>query len=215
LGVLGFLLMGSDLQGNARAPGNRYAQLIRRADTRWVYTAIGFVGLLFGVVPSYMAAYLIDNGVNVAAFFSTFAIVMFGARFFVAPFIEKTPHSIVVGAGILAMGVAYMAIGYLPLTRIVLPAGILFGLGYSQCYPRLSVMAITPFADNNREKPIALFNVFFVAGTCLTPYFIGAFKYATSISVFLLALGTSAVIFGMGFFAKVAFAPAPSQNPPS
>lgn len=212
LGVIVLLLLGSNLQHNARLPGHLYGQLIRRADVRWVYAAIGFVGLVFGVVPSYMASYLIDNGVNVAAFFSTFAIVMFGARFFVAPLIEKTPHEMVVGAGILAMGIAYMAMGYLPVTRFVLPAGILFGLGYSLCYPRLSVMAITPFADNDREKPIALFNVFFVAGTYLIPYAIGAFKHIAPVSVFLLLIGTAAVIFGMGFFAKAAFAPAPSKN---
>lgn len=212
LGVIGLLLMGSNLRPNARTSSHQYSQLIRRADVRWVCATIGFVGLVFGVVPSYMASYLIDNEVSVAAFFSTFTVVMFCARFFVAPLIERASHNIVVGAGILSMGFAYVATGYSPRTQFVLPAGILFGLGYSLCYPRLSVMAIMPFADNDREKPIALFNLFFIAGTYLTPYVIGTFKHIVPVSMFLIIMGASAIIFGVGFLAKAAFAYAPSQN---
>jgi len=223
LGLLGLLWMSDPVQNPARPPLHRYRNLIRHRSLQKTCATIAFVGLMFGVIPSYMAAFLIEHGISLAAFFTTFATVMFAARFLVAPLIERRAHGAVVGAGILAMGVAFALLGHTPTTPHALLAGVLFGLGYSLCYPRLSAMVIAPFADNQREKPIALFNAAFVAGTYAIPWVIGAFQRHVPLPTFLLFMGLGAMALGLTQLASSGLsaassapaAPPPPSSPPS
>lgn len=197
IGVMGLLVMSDSAQHHPRMPNHHYLELIQHGPLQRIMVTIGLVGLMFGVVPSYMAAFLIERGIPVASFFTTFATVMFAGRFLIAPLIEKLSHPTVVGTGILSMGVAFAVLGHTPQALQALLAGVLFGLGYSLCYPRLSAMAIAPFVENQREKPIALFNTAFVSGTYAVPWLIGSLHGYVALAPFLLFLGIGAMALGM------------------
>lgn len=197
LGVLGLLWISHHRPHRASASARRYRDLIRHESLQRICAAVGFVGLMFGVVPSYMAAFLIEHRIPLAAFFTTFATAMFAGRFLVAPLIEKLPHGGVVGTGILAMGTGFAMVGHAPTSLHALLAGAMFGLGYSLCYPRLSTMLVTCFAEHEREKPLALFNMAFVGGTYAIPWLIGALHRHIALPGVLLIMGLVAVTLGL------------------
>jgi MFS family permease len=193
LGVLGLLRMSHHQSHRAPPFHRRYRDLIRHEPLQKICATVGFIGLMFGVVPSYMAAFLIEHRIPLAAFFTTFATAMFAGRFLVAPLIEKLSHGGVVGAGTLAMGTGFALVGHVPTFLHALLAGAMFGLGYSLCYPRLSAMLVTRFAEHDREKPLALFNMAFVGGTYATPWLIGALHRHVALPNLLLIMGLVAV----------------------
>jgi MFS family permease len=197
LGVLGLLWMSQHQAYRTPAPPRSYRDLLRHEPLRKIGATVGFVGILFGIVPSYMAAFLIEHGIPLAAFFTTFATAMFAGRFLVAPLIEKLSHGGVVGAGILAMGMGFALMGHAPTLLHALLAGLMFGLGYSLCYPRLSAMLVSHFAEHEREKPLALFNMAFVGGTYAIAWVIGALHRLVPVSGVLLIMGLGAVALGL------------------
>lgn len=211
LGVAGLLCMRHAPPHPTLAPHRRYRQLIRHVALQKLCAIVCIVGLMFGVVPSYMASFLIENGIPLAAFFTTFSTTMFAGRFLVAPLIEKLPHGGVVGAGILAMGLGFLALGHAPTLPHALAAGVSFGLGYSLCYPRLSAMLVASFADNEREKPIALFNMAFVAGTYAVPWLVGALHSRISLTNMLLMLGLGAASMGLAQLGCTLFRPSTAE----
>lgn len=170
--------------------GQHYGDLLKNKELIFACWLILFVGLFFGFIPNYMAAYLIEKHVPLSSFFTTFSLSLILARFLIAPIIEKKGHETIVGSGIAGVGVSYLLMGGDDLTAMqAVAAGILFGIGYSLCYPRLSTISISPFAESERERPVALFNAAFIFGTNFTPLLVGLTRERVGLNSILLTGG--------------------------
>lgn len=203
-GVIGLLVVRGDVQPNKDSGVLSYGMVLSRREVVHVLMAVYGVGLIFGIVPSYLAVYILERGGDVGSFFTVFALALFGSRFVIAPLIEQLEGGQIVAAGALLMGIAYVTASLSVTPVLCAMAGLVFGLGYSVCYPRLSVMSVLPFDEHDRERPIALFNCCFVAGTSTTPYLIGAFGGTDAVRGFLLAGGLLSALLASMFLLRVA-----------
>lgn len=132
--------------------------------------AILVVGAIYGLIPSYMAALLTEKSVPIGFFFTSFTIVLFGARFVLIGWLEAWSRQRLLALGLGAMAVAYVVIAWTAGAVPIMLAGVAFGLGYSVAYPVLSVWVAEQFDPAQRTTPIALFNTVFSLGILLTPW---------------------------------------------
>ena len=177
--LLAGALLGGAVVGEARSTpetgGGRYADLL--ADRRlWMpFVGVFTVGSVFGFISSFMALFLLGEGVAVVYFFSTFTVCFFGGRVLAVPFFERTPKWAAVMVALILMCAGFLLLivpgGTTP--TLVVAGGIVFGLGYTVAYPQLSVWVAEYFAPTARGRPIGLFNAFFNAGIYLTPLWTG------------------------------------------
>lgn len=131
---------------------------------------IFFVGMIFGFVPSFMAPLLIQQGIGVAYFFTSYTITMFLVRFFFLRFVETVPRLLLVAVSIGCMATAYLLVGAFGYVPSVIIGGLFFGIGYAIAYPVLSAMVSQQFSPHQRATPVAVFNAVFQSGIMLTPY---------------------------------------------
>lgn len=178
--LLAGALLGSAVVAETRSTpetgGSRYADLL--ADRRlWMpFLGVFTIGSVFGFVSSFMALFLLDQGVAVVYFFSTFTVCFFGGRVLAVPFFERAPKWATVMVALILMCVGFLLLvvpgGTTP--ALAVAGGVIFGLGYTVAYPQLSVWVSDCFAPSARGRPIGLFNAFFNAGIYLTPLWTGA-----------------------------------------
>jgi MFS family permease len=160
--------------------------------------AILVVGALYGLIPSYMAALLKQKSVPIGFFFTSFTVVLFGARFVLIGWIEAWSRRRLLALGMGTMAAAYITIAYTASPVPVALAGISFGLGYSVAYPALSVWVAEQFEPAQRTTPIALFNTVFSLGILLTPW-LGSWIIARlGYQGLLLALSVSGLLLAAG-----------------
>jgi MFS family permease len=138
---------------------------------RWPLIAILVVGVMYGLIPSYMAALLAERSVPIGFFFTSFTVVLFGARFLLLGYFEAWSRGRVVALGLALMAAAYAIVAEARDPVLVTLAGILYGLGYSMAYPVLSVWVAEQFEPQRRTTPVAVFNTAFSLGILLTPWF--------------------------------------------
>ncbi|MBI1244942.1 MAG: MFS transporter [Alphaproteobacteria bacterium] len=197
LAALGFLFARADA-ARPGMPNSGYLAVLGMRSVRVAFVAILVTGLLFGIVPSYMAELMLSRGLPVGLFFSTFTVVLFGARFTLLSFFERATRQRVVAFAIGLMSLAYAMLCASPTAFAAVGGGLAFGLGYSLAYPRLSIWVSDRFGAEDRDKPIGLFNAFFTFGTYLNPLLIGTFRTAIGVE------GVMAGLAGIGFICATA-----------
>ena len=200
-GAVGFLVIPRQPPHAVLRSGSTYSALICRAALRFPYMSIAIGGLMFGLLPSYMAELMLGRGIPTGAFFTPFTLAFLVMRFGGLAALGRLSQRTAVSSGLLLMGAMLLVIGAdLPGLPGVIGAASLFGVGYAIVYPTTSVMVSSEFSESERDKPIALFNVFFVAATYLTPLMVGATSTAYELSAQVLALGITGVLAGgLGF----------------
>ncbi len=165
-----------EAKSTAETVVGRYADLL--ADRRlWMpFLGVFTVGSVFGFVSSFMALFLLSQGVAVLYFFSTFTVCFFGGRVLAVPFFERASKWAAVMTALILMCGGFLLLvapgGTTP--ALAVAGGVVFGLGYTVAYPQLSVWVAEYFAPAARGRPISLFNAFFNAGIYLTPLWTGA-----------------------------------------
>jgi MFS family permease len=170
--VAGALTLG--LSADRRPAGARGLPLLSTAllpSLRRPLIAVMAVGAMYGLIPSYMAALLAERSVPIGFFFTSFTVVLFGARFLLLGYFEAWPRSRVVALGLAAMAAAYALVAEALDPVHVSIAGVLCGLGYSMAYPVLSVWVAEQFEPHLRTTPVAVFNTMFSIGILVTPWF--------------------------------------------
>ncbi|MCA0442278.1 MAG: MFS transporter [Proteobacteria bacterium] len=203
--VLGVFII-SRIHQNVRkstGEGQSYSELLKNKKFLYACGLILFVGLFFGFIPNYMATYLSEKHISLSSFFTTFSLSLILVRFLIAPFIEKKGHEVIVGGGIVGISVSYLLMGGDDLTEMLsVAAGIMFGIGYSLCYPRLSTMSIAPFSESERERPVALFNAAFIFGTNFTPLLVGLMREHVGLDAILFSSGGVGLLVGIMLLIK-------------
>lgn len=195
--LLILFLLKNDLSGGEAEGSVNYWRLLVSPNLRLPFYGIFVVGLMFGIVPSFMALILTQNGVPVSYFFTTFTLAMLLSRFVIMRYVQQIPREF-----ILMGGLGLMLFGHITITLgapawLVLGVSLLYGIGHSAAYPTLSVWCSSEFLPQNRGKPIALFNTVFSSGIYLTPLMGGVMIQhfgLLSLTIFLSLVCFSAMI---------------------
>ncbi len=177
--VAGALIAGAivrEVRADAVVDKRSYRSLLVDRRMRLPLIGVFTVGSVFGFVSSFMALFLIEQGVAVAYFFSTFTVCFFAGRLLAVPLFERAAKWLAVTLALVAMAAGFMVlVAATPVTpALTVAGGVIFGLGYTVAYPQLSVWVAGYFQPAARGRPISLFNACFNSGIYLTPLWTGA-----------------------------------------
>lgn len=156
------------------------------------------VGIIYGFIPSYMALFLKQKAVSVSLFFSSFTAVLLICRFYLLRFVSNVDKTLLVALGFFLMACSYLIADLSAFYGGIIASGAVFGVGYSVAYPNLSVYLALCFPEEQRGKPIAVFNMLFFSGIYLTPLCGGMIIEHSSTSFFLGVLGTVSLLCALG-----------------
>lgn len=161
------------------------------------YMCMMLNGMLFGFGASFMPILLKDSAILLGVYFTPFAVLTLGARFFLVNRLQKLPKPI-----LLALGMISLALGaIIPMismgTASIALAGALYGFGYSFIGPTVAVSVGQFFLPAERPRSIALMNTFFQAGSVFAPiaasYAFAAFGLL-GLLLFMLMIGVAALV---------------------
>ena len=180
----------------------RYWQLLRRKSLWAPNIGIGFVGIMWGFVVSFMALFLYRLRVPSSYFFSSCMLSVIVSRIVFLRYLSAwLPREALVGGGVLGMAVAYgLLAGWTESPAQVVVCGVIFGTGYSLTFPVLSVWISGQFRPEDRGKPVALFGAIMHVGVFGVPLVVGQLTGLLSLNAVLAGLTGIG-----GLFAAVCF----------
>jgi MFS family permease len=175
--VLSMVLMAfvkRDTGGSpAGAAGPGYLRLLTMRSLWLPHAAIIVVGLMWGFMLSFMALYLQAQAIPVAFFFTSATLAMLASRFTIMGWLGRLPPGRVVTGGLVSMSTGYLVLALLPLdAKVVVLAGMVFGVGYSTAFPILSLWVADQFSMAERGQPMALFTAVFQASIFGVPFLV-------------------------------------------
>ena len=197
LGIWGMMNQRGTAQ-NSTLIRESYAAVF--ANNRALIPLVGIfcVGIIYGFIPSYMALFLKQKTVSVSLFFSSFTAVLLICRFYLLRFVSEVDRTLLVALGFLLMACSYIIADMSTFYGGILASGAVFGVGYSVVYPNLSVYLALCFPEEQRRKPIAVFNMLFFSGIYLTPLCGGVIIEQSSTSFFLGMLCSLSLLCALG-----------------
>ncbi len=167
--LLSFALRGDHSYNRSSAASLSLLETAVLPGLRRPLIAVLVVGALYGLVTSYMAPILEEKKVPIGYFFTTFTVVVFTCRFVLIGFLKGLSHLYVLIFAVVAMATAYATLGATESAVAVTTAGVLFGMGFALAYPMLSIWVTEQFSDDQRTKPLAVFNTVFSVGIVVAP----------------------------------------------
>ena len=124
-------------------------------------------GAMFGFVSAFMAPVMLERGLSIGAFFTSFTLSIFVVRLGLLGPLETIDRRLVVAGGgiVLGLGLTLAALAWnIPMA---IAAGMVFGLGHSIGFPVLSAWICDGVPPEARATPLALFNATFFAAIYL------------------------------------------------
>lgn len=124
-------------------------------------------GAMFGFVSAFMAPVMLERGLSIGGFFTSFTLSIFVVRLGLLGPLETIDRRLVVAGGgiVLGLGLTLAALAWnLPMA---IAAGAVFGLGHSIGFPVLSAWICDGVPPEARATPLALFNATFFAAIYL------------------------------------------------
>jgi MFS family permease len=176
-----------DCSAEQRAAWRQYLELLVDLRVRGPYLGIVIVGVVYGFAVSFMGLLLVTYGVPVFYFFTSYMICFMMSRFLLLKYLAQVARYRLVAAGIVGMSLAYALLGYEITSSAAFAAGLLFGLGYSVCFPTLIGEVVDHYEESKRGMPIALFNALFAMSSYALPA-AGGYVIATAGPKFLIGL---------------------------
>ncbi len=176
--LLGFgitIFLSDSKPETASGVATSYLKLLFSPNLRIPFAGIFTIGLLFGLIPSFMALLLKENRIPVSYFFTSFTTAMLITRFILMRYIHYVRRDLLFIAGVGLESIAYLVLSTEISIMLVVLMGILFGFGHSTAYPTLSIWCSDQFSPQDRGRPIALFNTMFLSGIYLMPLIGGVF----------------------------------------
>lgn len=124
-------------------------------------------GSMFGFVSAFMAPVMLERGLSIGAFFTSFTLSIFIVRLGLLGPLETIDRRLVVagGAVVLALGLTLAALAHS--APMAIAAGLVFGMGHSIGFPVLSAWICDGTPPEARATPLALFNATFFAAIYL------------------------------------------------
>jgi MFS family permease len=144
-------------------------------------------GSMFGFISAYMAPLMLERGMTVGAFFTSFTLSIFGARFGLLALVENVDRRLVVAGGALVLAAGLLLAAFAHNATFAVAAGFVFGLGHSVGFPVISAWICDGTPPEKRAIPLALFNATFFAAITFVALpasvAIGRFGYAPVMTV--------------------------------
>lgn len=180
----------------------RYSAVLRDRGAFTYWGAILSVSIMSGFVTAFMALYLVQRGLVVAAFFTPFSLALVASRLVLLRFVEGMLPATRMVVSFLLMSIAYWLLQLPTQFLLVVLTGLLFGFGYSVAYPTLSIGLARYYDQQGRAadkiSAIAVFNAFYCLGINLMPLaggqliLLGGFQ---SVLLILALLGSISAIY--------------------
>jgi MFS family permease len=149
-------------------------------------------GSMFGFISAYMAPLMLERGMTVGAFFTSFTLSIFGARFGLLALVENVDRRLVVAGGAVVLAAGLLLAAFAHNATFAVAAGFVFGLGHSVGFPVISAWICDGTPPEKRAIPLALFNATFFAAITFVALpasvAIGRFGYAP-VMTFIAATG--------------------------
>jgi MFS family permease len=120
------------------------------------YLCIFINGMLYGFGGSFLPILLKDSGILLGFYFTPFALVTLGSRFFFMKHLQKLPKPLVLSLGMISLGLSAMLPVFALNTETILVSGALFGVGHSFVGPTVAVSVGQYFAPAERPRTNAL-----------------------------------------------------------
>jgi MFS family permease len=160
------------------------------------YFCMTLNGMLFGFGASFIPIMLADSAILVGWYFTPFAIMTLGTRFFLVKHLQKLPKAVLLTLGMVAFGFGALCPLVSMTTISIVLSGALYGFGYAFVGPNVIVSVGQFFTPAERPRAVALTQTFFQGGSVLAPIIAG---YAISalgkigLPLFMAAIGFGAI----------------------
>lgn len=122
-------------------------------------------GSVFGFNTAFLAILLIDRGLSVGTFFTSYTLVLFGVRFGLLGLVERLDRRLIVGCGIFFVGLGVLLASWAMTSPAMILAGIVFGLGHSTGFPVISTWLGEILPPDTRAVSLAVSNAVFFAAS--------------------------------------------------
>lgn len=155
-------------------------------------------GGMFGFVSSYMAPVLIDRGMSIGAFFTSFTLAIFVVRLGLLAPLERVDRRLVVAGGAVILGSGLIMAAFAHSVPLAIMSGAVFGLGHSIGFPVLSAWICDGIPPEGRATPLALFNATFFAAIYLVALPASVAIEATSYVTVMIAIGATGFMLAAG-----------------
>jgi MFS family permease len=185
--------------------GGSYRDVLAVPQVYPPYLCMFVNGMLFGFSGSFLPILLKDTGILLGVYFTPFALVTLGSRFFFMQHLQKLSKSLVLSLGMIALGLS----AALPLaalnTGTIFVSGALFGIGHALVGPTVAVSVGQHFVPAERPRTNALIYSCLQTGWFISPLLAsyamagwgirGLLSFTALIGV--AAIGMSVVVFAL------------------
>ena len=124
-------------------------------------------GAMFGFVSAFMAPVMLERGLSIGGFFTSFTLSIFVVRLGLLGPLETIDRRLVVAGGGIVLGLGLTLAALATNLPMAIAAGAVFGLGHSIGFPVLSAWICDGVPPEARATPLALFNATFFAAIYL------------------------------------------------
>jgi MFS family permease len=128
------------------------------------YLCVFINGMLYGFGGSFLPILLKDSGVLLGFYFTPFAAVTLGSRFFLMTHLQKLPKPLLLSAGMVLLGLSAMLPVFALNTETIMISGGLCGFGHSLVGPTVAVSVGQYFVPAERPRTNAIMYNFLQAG---------------------------------------------------
>ncbi|QCK87024.1 MFS transporter [Phreatobacter aquaticus] len=155
-------------------------------------------GGMFGFVAAYMAPVLIDRGMSIGVFFTSFTLSIFVVRLGLLSPLERVDRRLVVAGGAVILGAGMIMAAFAQSVPMAVLAGAVFGLGHSIGFPVLSAWICDGIPPERRATPLALFNATFFAAIYMIALPASVAIEAAGYVPVMIAIGASGFVLAVG-----------------
>jgi MFS family permease len=187
LGLASLLRRGAPATRSGGRPLS-YLAVLRMREIRLVFVGYLVFGAILGFGGSYMAVLLHARDLSVAAYFTSFTVSLFAARFVVMSKIHAVSRDAVILAGALLQSSAFLLLYLGSSLWATILVGLLYGLGHSVMFPSLTAWVNAHIPPSDRGVSTALTQAIFAIGITLTPLLGGPLVARLGLDALVLVL---------------------------
>ena len=139
-------------RGGGEAGRTSFLALMRRREL-YPLSALAFLlGGAYAVITTFIVNQTRErlDIPTISGFFISFSAVAIFIRLFLGQRVERMPARVLAVGGFLLEAVAFVMTYYLSDTRMLIPIGVLYGIGHSVMYPLLSTLYVNSGSDADR-----------------------------------------------------------------
>jgi len=171
--TVGTWIGANDLVGVKRPATGSYLRLLRDRQISVPLVASVVIGMVAGIVYSYMALWLWQSHVNVSWFFSPYAAAALFSALVLTRGARNKPPQLVTAAAFLSVGLSAVLLAIDLDVTAAFASGVLLASGYTIILPTIIAWTCQYFPQSEQARPTALVNTLFNVGGVLGPLLVG------------------------------------------